>query len=414
MCGPLGWTLGLGLACTESPPPPKLPSDPAAILAMPDPVAQIAALDRLGAKGAILDRGFCGQLGAGPAGEHCLRLVQRPHLSEGLRLPRDSDEGIVGPKDSEILPTLQVPEPPFSGPIPTLVCGDGDLVRCRSEAARGAHIAGAVDAASGHCRALPEDSVRDECHFSAADALRLPIGADQHAGYARLCLAAGDFQARCFQHLSARMARGGPRQTPVAVWTQMTETADAIERFWAPRDARFGALQVDRLWSFALVYTYGTAPQVTGAAMDHVPGVAHPHVRAAAAWRLAQGGSTGSLAGDVARLSGALEARDALQSAAKPVPHPLVLWDSALQGVLPDPPSGAQVVFCLGPGRRLLGSQPAQELAIVVLEAAARQDPTQQTLLDEGVNHPDPSVAWTAQRLLAELAQRGAQKVPPQ
>ena len=53
--------------------------------------------------------------------------------------------------------------------------------------------------------------------------------------------------------------------------------------------------------------------------------------------------------------------------------------------------------------RRLVAEDPAADLAICALEAAARQPPAYLPLLEEGARHPAEAVRRTAERLLRKV-----------
>ena len=68
------------------------------------------------------------------------------------------------------------------------------------------------------------------------------------------------------------------------------------------------------------------------------------------------------------------------------------LWD----GRTPD--VDTTVVYLSG-SRRLVSENVQTDLAICLLEAAARTDPVMRALLEEGLEHPSDVVQQTAQRL---------------
>ena len=65
-----------------------------------------------------------------------------------------------------------------------------------------------------------------------------------------------------------------------------------------------------------------------------------------------------------------------------------------------DAPSESVIAY-MATSKRLWSDQPDIDLTICALEAAARQPPHHQSLLKEGLSHPNPLVQDTASRLLA-------------
>jgi hypothetical protein len=165
------------------------------------------------------------------------------------------------------------------------------------------------------------------------------------------------------------------------------------------------------------------AATVTGDPLDHVPEIAIPHVRAAAAWRLLEleGRGERTLESWVDVLEAALERRskpgpaaaaeEVLTEDGKPprFKGKVDMWtrDQAEDEVRP-------AALYLGTSRRTTSEDSRTDLALVILEAAARMEPPWTELLEAGSSHPAEPVQWTAGRLTkiaGAVAAQGAQ--PP-
>jgi hypothetical protein len=65
-----------------------------------------------------------------------------------------------------------------------------------------------------------------------------------------------------------------------------------------------------------------------------------------------------------------------------------------------DEDAQVRAVIYMGLGRRAMTEDPAADRLISLLEGAARQTPTLQSVLAQGAQHQAPAVRWTAERLI--------------
>ena len=125
-------------------------------------------------------------------------------------------------------------------------------------------------------------------------------------------------------------------------------------------------------------------------------------MRGAATWRLwsLEAGQTRDLAAWEARLATLLADRS---TTPRPNRAPEVrqagrwqdLWRTTYKGEAELPQT-----FFLGPVYRATAEDPAEDLLICLLEAAARGQPPGRSLLTEALAHDSPLVRWTAVRLI--------------
>jgi hypothetical protein len=139
--------------------------------------------------------------------------------------------------------------------------------------------------------------------------------------------------------------------------------------------------------------------------LDQVEAAAVPHARAAVAWREVELEGDLSLAELSDRVEEALARRASVAApAAKgPADAPIRgLWDEVLPGE-----EGLAWTVYLSHARRAVHEDAVTDVAICVLEAAARVPDARRGLLEEGLDHDDRLVRWTAARLLQGLGRPG-------
>ncbi|MCB9760098.1 MAG: hypothetical protein H6739_09715 [Alphaproteobacteria bacterium] len=369
-------TLLLLLACTSTPEDPAdalvaaWPEDPdgvaARVRALDDPVVQQVAVSRLAERYPGQTGALCAALEAGPARDRCARFNQRPHL------------WTVPPRAADAAPALR-PAPPADVVVPDALldiwaatapdpgsCSADDGL-CLSTRAREAAAAGRVSAAAAACVSVDDDRARQDCFFAAAEAV--PPGPDQYADAVRLCLGAGSFASMCHGHvLIAVLSRPGPFALPPLV-EQAARVRDAWTDAWA--NPEVGQRAVERLWSLAVAGRADTIPDPLTLAEGAPPEAAQQlrNLHAERRWAV-----------DRARDGG--------------------LWRDYYPGE-----QGIPAVFLLdlGTGARPADDDPARDLALAELEAAARVEDGQDALV-EALAGDDALLRWSAARLLAQVA----------
>jgi hypothetical protein len=384
--------LFLALGCGRVP----LPFDPAAeverIRALRVPEEQVAAIDELLARHPEQANLVCELLPEGPGRARCNRMRSRPHL---WSLPPPPDAGPTVELLSSVASRYAGVEPA------TGECPSGAQLRaCLETRALSAGREGDAQTAAALCAAVAETRWRDECAFRAAESLVNAHGSAQYGDATELCLASGEYRSLCLSHLLIRLSATAPDAGTREGWEEVREVANQLDTSWRARDPALADRMVERFWSYAMAVAYRRVLQVTGDPLDHVPKSVVPALRASAALRLLALERADSLAAWVAALEAALHRRGAeadLTIQNRLPPGEERLWgDDA-------PPRGARIAIVYGSAYRLVAEGEAGDLAVCVLEAAARlrqADPRRAAaLLAEGRAHKDPVVRWTAERL---------------
>lgn len=292
----------------------------------------------------------------------------------------------------------------------------GDVGRCSDVAVQDACLGlagpelareGDADEAASRCAAIAGTRHRSECFFASAEALVGEGEADRVEDASQLCLAAGEFRTRCFAHLLLSASSAVPAADEVdpdeARWEAIAEYIEAIARWWRPHDAEAAVIAEQRAWAGVTLQSIQQARVLTGDLLDRLPEEHHGHVRAAAAWKLLNEGQATrhDLDGWVAQLEADLARRatgtasDGSGARRPPSVGTDNLWPPSIPG-----PAGMTATLYLANSRRLLARDPTVDLAICVVEAAARLPADQGALiLLQAASSPHAEVAWTATRL---------------
>ncbi|MCB9762610.1 MAG: hypothetical protein H6739_22615 [Alphaproteobacteria bacterium] len=338
---------------------------------------------------------LCDTLPAGLVAKRCARINQRPHLSapaqDGGFLRLDAEPGAAEP---------------WAGLEPRPVdCAHAALqATCQTEAALAATVAGALDEVAAACLAIEPGPWRDECFFAASEAWASDRPPEAVGDALRLCRRTGAFQGRCALHAVANVDRWTPPGAPgdPDAWAAVRQMAEAAEAALAPESPDLAERVVDRIHARALVLSYRDATEVAGDPLDALPPRAHPHVRAAAAWRLWQleGRQARSFEAWAARFAEALAARRSPDWA---LPDERLPAPPAFEDLWIDDPPQPRVPYLDRPWRAL-HPDPTLDALICLLEAAARHTRLKgsRAVLVEAQAHPDPLVAATATRLLSK------------
>ena len=338
---------------------------------------------------------ICAQLQGTDARARCEAISMRPHLWAAPPARRQARRVAGGPSSRQLVPQATsrlVDVAPSQEPCPAGVT----LATCYEQRARSR---GDAVAAVADCHNLPphaEGGWREECLFAAAE---------QVASYGdaiELCLLSGPFQSNCFQHLTMTRAESIPAATieQAPPWSAVLAHATEMQAAWDGRDPAFGEAMVDMMWARALDTSYVRAGIVAGNPLDHLPAKAHPHVRAAAVYHLMSmegADAYPSIEAWVARSARALDARLTTADRRPQQPFQRDHHDRAWSADRPgDGTYPAR--YYMTDGRRTTDTDVSTDLAICVLEAAARLGG--EALLQEGLRHEQQPVQWTAQRLL--------------
>jgi hypothetical protein len=408
----------LAFACERSPAPSNqadpalvalVSSDPAAaatrIDAAPDPLARTALLVALSDAGAAFSPALCEALQPGSTKERCVVIVKRPHLTGNPAVgERDVDRPAPGPATTFVVPLKSVRSKYADVPAVPADCADSVPLECRQSLAKERLNEGDVTGAVGLCVGVPEERWRTECLFHLAEYAADQRTPESQGTMAELCLMSGEYVVRCYDHGARRLSgRTPPADSSPDKWLPVIALADAITASWADRDPVFGAFQVDRFWSYALLRSVNLQPIPTGSALDAIPPEAVRHLRSAVALRVLQDvvPEDAALLQAEEALAVGLEARIEPQpwDAARPASgHPPPRW-ARDQG----PDSDVPATFHFGSGRRTYSEDPVVDGAIALVEAAAVLDPPRRRILEDSRADPRGQVAWTATRLLQWL-----------
>lgn len=393
------------------------PSDAAGVTArvraIPDEMTRTVVVARLAEAFPGATRELCSALPPGTSRERCERINNRPHLSvvpgaaavgAGSRAGDVPLEAVpdptadVKPKASTF-PDARLPVPPPAGPIGEPCKGVPDPAACLDGAAVGAALAGDAGGAAEICAGHADERWADECRFSAAETAVRSKHAEAYPAAAVLCGAAERFTEECWAHVLTRLPRNIPppgasaRRAKAAI-----EIAETVREAWAPAGDAVAAAHVDRFWALYFANVYREARDPDGSPLDLYPEAAHPHVRAALAMRLtALGRLGGALPERVASLREALARRGPPEGGRGRGP------DLVFVPELGSPVSEGPTTYFLGAPRRAVGSDETQELALCVIESAARVEPPDRALLEAAAGGADARVAAEARRLLAAL-----------
>ena len=392
--------------------------------AIADPAEQVLVLNYLLQERPQSALAMCPLLASEKLQGTCRERAGRAHLwTTPSALEVVEGAGASGPPTHQLAPADSLRSRYEGVPADAGACTE-EAARstCATHAASEAAKAGDPSTAAARCAAVEAGPLRDECSFLASEALMRLLDPAQVAPAAELCLAAGGFRSRCFAHMVLNPTLGvAPADRPEVAagsWASRRAVGEAIEAWWQERQPDSASIAHQRFWAGATFRAYARAETVTGDLLDLLPAAEHAHVRAAAAWKLLQGQDPGQhdLDAWVALLSEALAARSVEaatgpRSGARQAPAAgtLDLWPPSEPG---EP--GMTALVYLGNSRRVVSEDEASDLAICVLEAAARAEGSGGAELLRGASsHPSAEVAWTAKRLLRQSQQAKGSKAGP-
>lgn len=369
---------------------------------------------------------LCNTYGSEATLHRCKRVKERSHLFNRLPPPRPTVGRLGGgPANSRLYPSIRRVSPYWDVEADTTACqGEADVNGCLWLRAQLQAEQGAPQAAVALCHAVPLDGEppprwRSECLFLAAERMVEGGHHERYGDAVDLCMTAQLYRPNCLAHLLQSLSRVAPKANFAAPegWANIQTMATSVRAAWQNDAVR--EVMVSRLWSEATGHAYVDVEAVTGDPLDYVPQNAVPHVRAAAAWRLMEleGRGEADLDAWVDRLEAALKQRagrspeevDDLEKEKNLLPvfrGKDELWprDRGDDGKRP-------AELYLGTARRTTSPDARTDLALVILEGAARMQPPWGELLKEGQTHAAEPVRWTAARLIRLLASQkeGAQ-----
>ena len=267
--------------------------------------------------------------------------------------------------------------------------------------------------AAATCKAVREDKWRQECMFASAEQTLSPTRQNevrpQYAEDAgRLCLAAGDFQGDCFTHLGSQISRNAPNADvdDAAGWRDTARAIEGVAAATTQQDPEAGARLTQRLWTATFWRSMGSARDPVGHALDDTPAdQRYSFLAALGAW-VVQAKAPQTLAEGAERVLLRASRRGGHRqhpsSSSQPT-HELPLTPTKLWLVeLPGEDALAWTYFAKD-SRRAHVLDEETDLAIALVEAAARMRPPNTALLADGMGHPEPLVRWTAARLWAHV-----------
>lgn len=364
------------------------------IAAVADPIEQHALVSLVGEHWPGELKTLCQALQPGEALKRCETIHSRPHLWEGSAdqvpvRPSMMPPGVVGPFAAVLASTAGT-------------CQDS-IARhaCLQEQALQQAQGSAAQHSAALCKGIDDGIWQEECFFRVAERAIL-VGDQAFASTMGLCLEAGRFESNCRDHVRNTLTWHVPSVDAgnLHSWQERARVVDAMIKQVSQEAPEFGRYIEEVYWAEVMEKAYSSTEVVLGFPADLLPAAAHSHVRASAAARLmiAEPAPSRGLSEWVEALEVALATtRDfddiTMLDGRRTPPRVADLWEERAADV-----SGT-VVYRSG-SRRLVASDARVDLAICVLEAAARTQPVHAALLAEGLEHASPRVHQTAQRLL--------------
>jgi hypothetical protein len=259
---------------------------------------------------------------------------------------------------------------------------------------------GQINEAKGYCQSIPSDKWRAECFFSTAEAMILQRGAHGYGQAVELCLVSELFAENCLQHLIMLLAKAAPNANAqnAEAWTPIVQAEHAIQTTWGWRDTKRAQQDNERLWSEAIALSFSDARPIGGAPLDYLSTDKHPFVHAAVVRKLMEleAPNQHSLEDWIALTKNILEQRhpqNEIRAEVKKRADYADLWEDN-----PHPN-----ISLMGTSRREYSNVQETDIAICILESAARIPPIATELFDSGAMFPDPAVVRTAERLKAKI-----------
>ena len=375
----------------------------AVVEAVPDALTRMEALGAAVTKRPELTKRLCRHFPHGVSKHRCDAAAGRPHLwaapeADGTPVVRAGS----GPARSGWT-NASVPESAWAAEYrPAAGCrGELDATACVWGHAVQAATEGDADGAARWCSGMPRGSVwRADCFFQAAELLVERSGRAHLDAALEFCGGAESFRGRCAASVMATLAATAPPSTvgDAVRWAPQLMTMHAM-RDWFD-DPVMRRRTEDRYTAMMVFSAAGKATEASGDAFDALPSRAAVHIRAALSHRLiTRRADAMPLEDAVSMVTASLERRVGSDRYAD-VQSPVItdLWPKDRDGE-----SHLAAVSYLGHSRRTVANDPETDTAICVLEAAARANPSWDTVLEQAKSHADERVRWTAARLVEQL-----------
>jgi hypothetical protein len=386
------------------------------LLGLDDPTIQATLIEGLALELPDDAATLCRELPVeGHARTRCERRVVRPHLEgRGKPLAQEADATAASGPRSTTLPLLELDDPPWSAATPGEIeaalegCEAAEPELCARMVSREHATQGRWQEAGLACKAGDPmlGSGYAECLFQAAEVLAEQRGAEGLGDALRLC-SWSRFGPMCVAHCLTLV---GP-EVPAAEHATQADLEAALRVVQAIRTAgegqpRLQASWEDRYWSSWTASSYKHTRALDGRLLAMLPAEARGHARVAMASRLLATRDPRSLEleGLVQELRAAMDTTgDAPGDTAKPerfsliTQHNMQTWgsDRADEREIP-------AAWVMGPGRRAVADDPAADLRICVLEAAAQlrePPPASFFLAVVGDEAQHRLVRWTGARI---------------
>lgn len=268
---------------------------------------------------------------------------------------------------------------------------------CVSKAAAEAAQRGQSAKAQGLCFGIESPKWASECLFSSAEATVNQRGPHGYSQALELCLEANAFAENCLQHLVMLLAHNAPNAnaTSQSAWETIFQAERAIQTSWSWRDPGRAQKDIERLWSEAIAHAFVETRPVSGQILALIPEDKVPFVHAAVVRKLMELESPNQhdLNGWI-QLTRTVLAQSHSSNDSKISVQP---W-SDYADLWVD--SHHNSIMLMGTTQREFSENPEIDIAICVLETAARLPPIHQPIFDEALKSPSEKVQRTAQRLL--------------
>lgn len=340
---------------------------------------------------------LCSKLKNAVAKKRCLAIQMRPHLWYKQTAQKADKRRSSGPSGRFLAPSVPTPFAP--NPSKTICESSWTESACReSEAIAADNLTGAM----GACANLNDLAWKEECFFVAAEKRLVKFGAAKYDESVELCLQAKRYKANCFNHLAKAIAEkaNSAISDNARTWSDLIWSTKQVHTYWTDKDPLFGAAAVDLIWAHATDISYEHSGVVAGNPLDYLPVEAKPHVYAAATYHTMKSESVEKfdLAGWTTQIITVLNSRlKPHQGQAKtPFRRKTISTDWSTDSLGDD---NIPAVYYMTDGRRATSEDKETDIAICILEAAARL-PNGQSLLFKSKLDDRPLVKWTANRLL--------------
>ena len=327
---------------------------------------------------------LCDVLEAADAQKRCYNIAARPHLWSEVKSKGAQRE------DRNLEAATE--------------CEAGSMfVSCIEKKTHVAIRQGNIEEVKRLCSGIGSEKWHFECLFQAAEQATKHRGAHGYSEGVELCLGAGDFSENCQNHLIMILASRAPsaHSQQMTDWAPIKSASNALRSAWSWRDRSRLKYTQDRLWSEALGMAYSGIRPVTGDPLEVLEEDKHSHVHSALARRLMQIDPPSSYKLETwidlalrcrkarAQKINSRDIESRFQAAAD-------LWEGNDDGS----------IAYMATSRRLYTVDIKTDMAISLLEAAARIPPAHKPLLEEGLKYDHPLVQQTAERLLRKLAEQ--------